>query len=104
MKYTWEECDIHVGRQVDSHNRAERYVIGYDPRRNHEDGNLTLVSLRDGMQLTQEHTAASLADYLSDKGSENSRYAYRPVDILQGDIPSQVREALADSAPEEASQ
>lgn len=100
MKYTWEECDIHVGRQVDSHNRAERYVIGYDPRRNHEDGNLTLVSLRDGMQLTQEHTAASLADYLSGKGSSSSAYAYRPVDIRNDDIPTMDRKALEDSTPE----
>ncbi|MBW6122578.1 hypothetical protein KZ843_06685 [Pseudomonas aeruginosa] len=101
MKYTWEECDIHVGRHVDSHNRAERYVIGYDPRRNHEDGNLTLVSLRDGMQITQEHTEASLADYLNDKRSDVS-YGFRPVDIRQNDIPSQVTEPLADSVPEEA--
>lgn len=46
MKYIWEPQDIHVGRQVDSHNRAERYMIGYDPSRDTEKGNLLLVSLR----------------------------------------------------------
>lgn len=61
MKYIWEPQDIHVGRQVDSHNRAERYMIGYDPSRDTEKGNLLLVSLRDGMVTDIGMTAADLA-------------------------------------------
>lgn len=98
MKYIWEACDIHAGRPVDSHNRAERYVIGYDPRRNHENGNLNLVSMRDGMQITQEHTEVSLAAYLN--GKEGVYGGYRPVEVCQDDIPAPREEQQADSRPE----
>lgn len=82
MQYNWEPCDIKSGRQVDSHNRAERYVIGYDPSRNHEEGNVLLYSLRDGMLVTQHHTPASMAAYLNDPAER----AFRPVGVVEGDI------------------
>lgn len=90
MKYTWEPCDIRVGRHVDSHNRAERYIIGYDPRRSSAEGNLILVSFRDGNMVTQGHSEVSLAEYLSER--ENNRGGFRPVDIREDDIPGKEEE------------
>lgn len=83
MKYIWEKQDIHVGRRVDSRNRNERYIIGYEPGRNHEDGNLILVSLADGLMATKDHTEVSLAEYLNER--EDKRGGFRPVDIREDD-------------------
>ncbi|MGI0646779.1 hypothetical protein ACRCPS_17340 [Pseudomonas aeruginosa] len=88
MRYNWEPCDITCGRQVDSHNRAERYVIGYDPSRNHENGNMILYSLRDGMLVTKDHTLASMAAYLNDPAER----AFRPVAVAEGDIQTKAAE------------
>ena len=68
MKYLWEAHDIVEGRKVDSHNRAERYMIGYDVSINREDGNLRLVSLRDGMLATPSLTPEAMAAHLNDSG------------------------------------
>ncbi|HEJ2342365.1 TPA: hypothetical protein ACKQHR_001591 [Pseudomonas aeruginosa] len=93
MKYIWEACDIHEGRKVDSHNRAERYLIGYEPQRDAETGNLILVSLRDGMQITKEHTSSSLAEYLNESGTSNG--GFRPVDIHLEDIAPRTADSSA---------
>lgn len=83
MKYQWEAQDVVVGRQVDSHNRAERYMIGYDASINTGDGNLLLVSLRDGMLAEKGVTAESLAKRLNDAGM-------RAVCIRENDIATNV--------------
>jgi|GEM_PF-6518723 len=67
MKYTWEAQDVVSGRHVDTSNRAERYIIGYDPSII-EGGNLTLVSLRDGMLSQKGLTAEAMAQHLNDAG------------------------------------
>lgn len=66
MKYLWEAQDVAVGRKVDSHNRAERYMIGYDVSIDTEKGSLLLVSLRDGMLATKGLTAEAMAAHLND--------------------------------------
>lgn len=66
MKYLWEAQDVAVGRKVDSHNRAERYMIGYDVSIDTEAGNLLLVSLRDGMLAEKDLTAEAMAQRLND--------------------------------------
>lgn len=68
MKYQWEAQDVVVGRKVDSHNRAERYILGYDVSINTEDGNIILVSLRDGMLAKNGLTAEAMAEHLNDAG------------------------------------
>lgn len=67
MKYQWEAQDVVAGRKVDSHNRAERYMIGYDASIN-TDGNLLLVSLRDGMLVEKGATAEALAQRMNESG------------------------------------
>jgi hypothetical protein len=79
MKYQWEAQDVVAGRHVDSHNRAERYMIGYDASINTEDGNLLLVSLRDGMLVEKGVTAAALAQRMNESGM-------RAVCIRENDI------------------
>lgn len=77
MKFTWEEQDIKSGRQIDSHNRAERYIIGYDP--SGESGkNIAVISLRDGMISTKDHSQESLASWLNKSNS-------RPVGVEMDD-------------------
>lgn len=78
MLYQWEEHDICCGRQVDSHNRAERYMIGYDPTVMSEEGNRILVSLRDGMLATAGLTESAMADHLNEA-------KMRPVDVCPSD-------------------
>ncbi|HDV6123122.1 TPA: hypothetical protein RJN57_000626 [Pseudomonas aeruginosa] len=68
MKYQWEAQDVVAGRKVDSHNRAERYMIGYDASINSENGNLLLVSLRDGMLVEKGVTAEALAQRMNESG------------------------------------
>jgi len=80
MKFEWEEQDIKSGRKVDSHNRAERYIIGYDPRSMGKD-NLALISLRDGMITSCGKTHAEMAEHLTEA-------KYRPIDIdLEDHLP-----------------
>lgn len=79
MKYLWETHDVVAGRQVDSHNRAERYIIGYDVSLNECRGNLILVSLRDGMLARKEFTHKEMARYLTESGM-------RPVGISEEDV------------------
>jgi len=67
MKYTWEARDVVSGRTVDTSNRAERYMIGYDPSII-EGGKMTLVSLRDGMLSQKGLTAEEMAQHLNDAG------------------------------------
>lgn len=84
MKYQWEAHDVVVGRKVDSHNRAERYMVGYDVSIDTEGGNLLLVSLRDGMLAEKGVTAEALAQYLNIS-------AMRPVSIIEDDIAPDVQ-------------
>jgi hypothetical protein len=79
MKYQWEAHDVAVGRKVDSHNRAERYIIGYDVAINTEDGNLLMVSLRDGMLAKSGETAESMAKHLNESGM-------RPICVRAEDV------------------
>lgn len=80
MKFEWEEQDIKSGRKVDSHNRAERYIIGYDPRCMGKD-NIALISLRDGMISSAGKTHAEMAAHLTES-------RMRPVDIdLEDHLP-----------------
>lgn len=76
MKYEWEELDIKPGRRVDSHNRAEQYILGFDAAINKEQGNLVLVSLADGMVSIKEHSATRMADHLN-------QCKMRPVEIAE---------------------
>ncbi|MFT3987160.1 hypothetical protein [Aestuariivirga sp.] len=69
MKYTWERDDIIVGRLVDTSNRTERSIIGYDLIRDAADGNLALVSLRDGLVIIRDLTAEALAEHLNKHGA-----------------------------------
>lgn len=82
MKFTWEEQDIKCGRKVDSHNRSERSIIGYDPSAvGHE--RMALISLSDGMMVVKDKTVAELAVWLNEAKS-------RPVEIdLEDHLPSE---------------
>jgi len=80
MKFEWEPQDVKNGRKVDSHNRAERYIIGYDPKSMGKDC-LVLVSTVDGMIIAAGHTHESMAANLTEG-------RYRPVDIdLEDHLP-----------------
>lgn len=81
MKYTWEPRDIIAGRIVDSYNRTEQYIIGYEVGTS--DDRLLLVSLTDGMIFTKGHTEESMAEYLNER--ENNRGGFRPTDIRKDD-------------------
>lgn len=81
MKYHWEHQDIHAGRLVDSHNRAERYMIGYDASIDSKDGNLLLVSMRDGMLVEKGCTAVAMAARLNAS-------AMRAVCVREDDLPA----------------
>lgn len=77
MKYFWEKQDVILGRQVEAHNRSERFVIAYDPAKAKPD-KYGLVSLADGMLVGMKYTLAGLADYMTESGM-------RPVDLRPND-------------------
>ena len=65
MKYEWEEQDIIVGRRVESPNRSEQYMIGYDPS-SISSNNLILVSLLDGMMTTSSISKGNMAIHFNE--------------------------------------
>lgn len=80
MKYIWEEIDVEVGRQIESHNRAEKYVIGYDPNPRSTSSALVLVSLSDGMIVAKDKNKNEMVSFLN---ADGVGHAYRPTDIRQ---------------------
>jgi hypothetical protein len=76
MRYTWEEGDIQAGRRVLSWNKADEFVIGYDPRIEGKD-NWVLVALADGMIIWRECSAMEMARNLNDD-NERSKYIVNP--------------------------
>lgn len=79
MKYVWEACDIKPGRRVDTHNRGEESIIGYDPRLlTNEPERYALTSMDDG-QLTYRGTLVEMVSWLNKSG-------HRPKTIWPDDI------------------
>lgn len=84
MKYIWEEQDIHTGRRVSSWNRAEDYIVGFDPSIHSEKQGgpgkpaFALISLRDGMIVAKDLSRQGLVDHLNKGG-------YRPNSIHDED-------------------
>lgn len=81
MKYTWEPQDIITGRTIDSYNRSEQYLIGYEVGTS--DNRLLLISLKDGMIFTKGHTETSMAEYLNER--DHGRGGFRPTDVRRDD-------------------
>lgn len=79
MRYEWEGLDVAPGRLVESHNRAERYILGYDPTIGHEVGNLTLCCLNDGRLAVKNVCREKMANYLN-----ASRM--RPIELRLDDV------------------
>lgn len=77
MKYTWESQDIAAGRLIETHNRSERSIIGYDPSIP-SDSNLAVISLIDGSIIIQRQSRDSLVTWLNESKA-------RPVQIAEGD-------------------
>lgn len=64
MRYTWQTKDITSGRRVSSWNRAEQYILGYDPSEASK-ANRTVVSLADGMIAFKCGTREQLVAWLN---------------------------------------
>lgn len=70
MKITWEPADIQPGLVVGKPDRAERWMIGYDPSVRWCDDldfspKWALISLADGMISTKGQTREQLAAHLN---------------------------------------
>lgn len=65
MKYEWEEKDVNVGRRVESLNRSEQFIVGYDPSKD-SINNLILVSLMDGMMTVSSLSKENMAIHFNE--------------------------------------
>lgn len=79
MRYHWEELDIVPGRRVSSWNRAENYIVTYDPAVV-KGTRYGMTSLADGQQtVAATRSKGDLAKHLNAHG-------YRPVSVLIDDM------------------
>lgn len=64
MLYVWQAQDATAGRRISSWNRAEKYIIGYDPAEVTKNRR-AVISLSDGMIAFKGGTTAQLVDWLN---------------------------------------
>ncbi len=87
MKFTWEEADVVSGRLVRSKTTAanNKSILGYAPG-----GPYYVVSLADGLMVTELPSKAAVAGWLNKAGHEpadDDRESMAAIDWLRGRRP-----------------